>query len=66
MTLGGNIVDEECVPDEYFIPEEEVKKWEYEKGAKRFNRVAKNGHEYVYSEVQWLSRITLTDLHELL
>lgn len=50
MTLGGNIVDEECVPDEYFIPEEEVKKWEYEKGAKRFNRVAKNGHEYVYSE----------------
>ena len=49
MTLGGNIVDEECVPDEYFIPEEEVKKWEYEKGAKRFNRVAKNGHEYVYS-----------------
>lgn len=50
MTLGGNLVDEEYVPDEYFIPEEEVKKWEYEKGAKRFNRVAKNGHEYVYSE----------------
>ena len=31
MTLGGNIVDESLVPEEFFIPEEEVARWEYEK-----------------------------------
>lgn len=50
MTLGGNLVEESMVPDEYFIPEEELKKWEYEKGAKRFTRISKEGHEYIYSE----------------
>lgn len=50
MTLGGNLVDETMVPDEFFIPQNELPKWEYEKGAKKFTRVAQNGHEYVYSE----------------
>lgn len=35
MTLGGNIVDEAFVPEDFFIPEEDVKKWEYEKVPKR-------------------------------
>ena len=35
MTLGGNIVDESLVPEEFFIPQDEVAKWEYEKGAKK-------------------------------
>ena len=31
MTLGDNIVDEQLVPEEFFIPKEEVARWEYEK-----------------------------------
>jgi DNA (cytosine-5)-methyltransferase 1 len=50
MTLGGNLIDEEMVPDEYFIDPTEVKKWEYEKGAKKINRTSKEGFEYVFSE----------------
>lgn len=50
QTLGDNLVDEEFVPEEFFIPEEELPKWQYEKGAKKINRVSKEGHEYVFSE----------------
>jgi DNA (cytosine-5)-methyltransferase 1 len=50
MTLGNNIIDEEMVPEEFFIPENEVPKWEYEKGAKKINRTSKEGYDYVFSE----------------
>lgn len=50
MTLGGNIIDETMVPDEYFIPEDEVGKWEYEKGAKKIERTTKEGFTYMFSE----------------
>ena len=50
MTLGGNIVDEELVPEEFFIPENEVAKWEYEKGAKKIERTSKEGYKYIFSE----------------
>ena len=50
QTLGGNLVDENLVPDEYFISSEELPKWEYEKGAKKITRVSKDGYEYLYSE----------------
>ena len=50
MTLGGNLVDEELVPEEFFIPENEVAKWEYEKGAKRIERTSKEGYKYIFSE----------------
>lgn len=50
QTLGGNLVDEELVPEDYFISEEELSKWEYEKGAKKITRVSKEGFEYLYSE----------------
>lgn len=50
QTLGGNLVDEGLVPEEYFISEEELSKWQYEKGAKKINRVSKEGFEYLYSE----------------
>ena len=46
--LGDILVDEDYVPDEFFIPEEELPKWRYEKGAKKINRVSKEGYEYVY------------------
>lgn len=48
--LGDILVDEDFVPDEFFISEEELPKWQYEKGAKKINRVSKEGYEYVFSE----------------
>ncbi len=50
QTLGDILVDEKFVPEEFFIPTEDVPKWEYEKGAKKINRVSKEGYEYVFSE----------------
>ncbi len=50
MTLGGNLVDESLVPEEYFISKEELPKWEYEKGAKKIERTTSEGHKYLYSE----------------
>jgi DNA (cytosine-5)-methyltransferase 1 len=50
MTLGSNLVDESFVPEEFYINPEEVAKWEYEKGAKKINRVSKEGFEYTFSE----------------
>ncbi len=50
QTLGGNLVDENFVPEDFFITEEELPKWKYEKGAKKINRVSKEGYEYVFSE----------------
>lgn len=50
QTLGGNLIDEALVPDDYFISDDELPKWQYEKGAKKINRVSKEGYEYVFSE----------------
>ncbi len=50
MTLGNNLVDEEFVPEDFFISEEELKKWEYEKGAKKIERTSKEGYKYTFSE----------------
>ena len=50
QTLGDVLVDEEFVPEEFFISDEELPKWQYEKGAKKINRVSKEGYEYVFSE----------------
>ena len=50
QTLGSNIVDEDFIPEDYFISDTELPKWQYEKGAKKINRVSKEGYEYVFSE----------------
>ena len=50
MTLGGNVIDEALVPEEFFIPNDEVAKWEYEKGAKKIERTSKGGYKYIFSE----------------
>lgn len=50
QTLGDILVDEEFVPEEFFISDEELPKWQYEKGAKKINRVSKEGYEYIFSE----------------
>lgn len=48
--LGDIIVDEEFVPEEFFISDEDLPKWQYEKGAKKIHRVSKEGFEYDFSE----------------
>ena len=50
QTLGDILVDEGFVPEEFFITDEELPKWQYEKGAKKINRISKEGYEYVFSE----------------
>jgi DNA (cytosine-5)-methyltransferase 1 len=51
MVLGDVLLDESEVPEEYFIPQSQLEKWEYLKGAKKEQRVsASNGHKYFYSE----------------
>ena len=50
QTLGDILVDESFVPEEFFISNDELPKWQYEKGAKKINRVSKEGYEYIFSE----------------
>lgn len=51
LTLGHILLDEKSVPKEFFIPDEELPKWEYLKGSKKLKRVNKaTGFEYDYSE----------------
>ncbi|MGI6105767.1 MAG: DNA (cytosine-5-)-methyltransferase [Raoultibacter sp.] len=51
MYLGDVIVEESEVPEEFFIPEEKLKSWKYQKGAKSEPRKnKKTGFEYHYSE----------------
>lgn len=50
MTLGENMVDEELVPEEFFIAPADLQKWEYEKGAKKIERTSKDGFKYTFSE----------------
>ncbi|MBO4804415.1 MAG: DNA (cytosine-5-)-methyltransferase [Paludibacteraceae bacterium] len=48
--LGDIIVDEEFVPEEFFISDKDLPKWQYEKGAKKIHRISKEGYEYDFSE----------------
>lgn len=51
LTLEQVLIDERDVPDAYFIPEEELPRWEYLKGHKSLKRINKQtGYEYTYSE----------------
>ena len=50
QTLGDNLVNEDFVPENFFISDEDLPKWQYEKGAKKINRISKEGYEYVFSE----------------
>lgn len=51
ISLGEVLVDDECIPDSFYISEEDLPKWEYQKGQKSLKRVNKTtGYEYNYSE----------------
>ena len=49
--LGQILQDEASVPAEFYLSDEELEKWKYQKGAKTIERVNKTtGHKYQYSE----------------
>lgn len=50
QTLGDILINEDFIPSEFFIANENLPKWEYEKGAKKINRMSKEGFEYTFSE----------------
>lgn len=51
LTLGDILLDEKEVPTEFFIPEEDLPRWEYLKGSKTEKRINKTtGYEYNYTE----------------
>ena len=69
MTLGDILEPAADVPESFFIPESELEKWEYLKGAKREQRYHKGtGAPYFYTEgaipfpdrMDWPSRTILT------
>lgn len=50
QNLGDILVDENFVPEDFFISEKDLPKWIYEKGAKKIERVSKEGFKYTFSE----------------
>lgn len=46
----GDVLQNGEAPEDFFIPQSDIEKWEYLKGAKSFERVSGNGHKYKYSE----------------
>lgn len=50
QNLGDILVDENFVPEDFFISKKDLPKWIYEKGAKKIERVSKEGFKYTFSE----------------
>jgi len=49
--LGDFLEEEKYVPKEFYINDEELEKWKYQKGKKSIDRVNKTtGHKYTFSE----------------
>ena len=50
FTTLEKVLEPEPVPAEFYVPEKDVERWQYLKGAKKEKRVTKEGFEYNYSE----------------
>lgn len=50
QNLGDILVSESFIPEDFFISEKDLPKWIYEKGAKKIDRVSKEGFKYTFSE----------------
>ncbi len=48
--LGELLVPDADVPEQFFIPDEKIAQWEYQRSAKREPRVTSAGYEYMYTE----------------
>ena len=52
-TLGDILATGEersLITEDFYLSDDEIKKWEYAKGHKEFERTSKDGHTYTYSE----------------
>ena len=49
-TLKDILINEEDVPEEFFIKDIDLEKWKYLKGGKKEERITKDGFKYCYSE----------------
>ena len=49
-TLGQILQAEKDVPEEFYIDEQTLDKWEYLKGGKKEERTSSSGHKYFYAE----------------
>ena len=50
QNLGDILVNESFIPEDFFISEKDLPRWIYEKGAKKIDRVSKEGFKYTFSE----------------
>ena len=48
--LGSVLLSDENIPDQYWIEDSDVHRWEFLKGAKSLSRTTKEGYNYSYSE----------------
>lgn len=48
--LKDVIASPEQVPEEFYIPDDQLERWKYFKGSKREKRIDKKGFEYFYTE----------------
>lgn len=48
--LGDILINDNDVPEEFYIDKKDMKKWEYLKGSKSEPRKSSSGHVYTYSE----------------
>ena len=48
--LGELLVPDAEVPEQFFIPDEKIPQWEYQRSAKKEPRVTSAGYEYMYTE----------------
>lgn len=50
-TLGDVLVGSRArIPSEYILTEDEISRWELEKGSRKIPRTSRSGHEYVYNQ----------------
>ena len=52
-TLGDILAtgdERSLITEDFYLSDDEIKKWEYAKGHKEFERTSKDGHTYTYSE----------------
>ena len=50
VTCLSDILEKEAIPKEFFIPDNDLPKWEYLKGSKKEVRMTKEGFQYNYAE----------------
>lgn len=50
VTLGEIVQNEADVPENYYLTDAQIEKFEYLRGSKKIERTSADGHKYIYSE----------------